>query len=1119
MKKIYNFFALMLCFLAGTVTSTADDTGGLDEVKWVISENTVTDFHDGLKVVLQQGTYSSWSSSGYLNPSGAYKAAVDASCVYEVKEVGKAKDDGSTLYVFKNVSNGQYIYSGGHTLSYSDAFQCSAYLAKIGAENRRALISGPDKQSADAEGVCWVFASAVANENGEYTYLCYWDCPAYSTYWDTNDWFVYEATARPKTAQEKLEEVYNEVFPQGFSAEQFPVGNQPGYMTQECYDKLHAAYEAANEILGVEGTSDDKVLAVVKQIEEAQKLKEGSGLIKPQPGQYYTFINQRSQDYMYDAGTSLKCTRAYTLSDPLTASDAKYVWSVEDAGDGLYYLKNFATGRYMGQQGTSSTIFPTTEKAEVKVQIPFYSGGLFLLKDESGNAAHNDGSYNVVRWQSTGEANQWAIRTVDAEQVKAITAQIEKNNFITKLYSLLADAKSTKENLSYDSDVTFDGNYAKEGLVNTMTGNRTETSEGSIAGAFDGDLTTYYHTVWSSTAAFDDYDWVQVDLGKEVQHLFLKMTQRHNNTGGSPRRIFLVAPAAGDDPAGVWTDTIYRDTVIYDFTTNYPAGARKNSTAVIKLDFDKTVRNLRLGVYATVDMGFHGGKSPCWHAAEIRFYENNGTNPRYELIPEAVRAELDAQIANATAKLADSTCVQDDYDKLEAALKALNEAYPDDSHLQSLIEEAEAQAAAEGVTGTGLGYFPAGAQDALTADINTVKTAIEGKTLTLAQIDEYLTAVRKAISTFNAKLIVPEDGAVIRIKSETINDAGEPAAANGNYVYATNADTTANVTWGYKDDENAESRLDAIWQVTKNADGTFAFRNLATGRYIHNPYTGVADPDDISLSSQLMSGDKAESFTFVSAKEGGKFVIQMAEGVYFNADPNGGIVNWNTSTGNSVFSVSLAETDYLANHTLTVGANKLQVVSVPFAVKGVTPTAYKVLGQKAGDDGANYLQLASYDESEVIPAGTPFIIQTAEDETFAQLMLVDEGNDFLNTQYVHTPVVQKGLTSVFLATKVKAGLGLLLDGVVKNSVDGTAVASGSGYFTEIPETTEDGEITVKIEDVINGIATAPVATADTPVSVYTLSGIKVRSNVKAANATNGLPAGLYIVGGKKILVK
>ena len=40
-----------------------------------------------------------------------------------------------------------------------------------------------------------------------------------------------------------------------------------------------------------------------------------------------------------------------------------------------------------------------------------------------------------------------------------------------------------------------------------------------------------------------------------------------------------------------------------------------------------------------------------------------------------------------------------------------------------------------------------------------------------------------------------------------------------------------------------------------------------------------------------------------------------------------------------------------------------------------------------------------------------------------------------------------------------------------------------------------------------------------PVDVYTLSGVKLRENAAPAQATKGLPRGLYIVGKKKMLVK
>lgn len=54
---------------------------------------------------------------------------------------------------------------------------------------------------------------------------------------------------------------------------------------------------------------------------------------------------------------------------------------------------------------------------------------------------------------------------------------------------------------------------------------------------------------------------------------------------------------------------------------------------------------------------------------------------------------------------------------------------------------------------------------------------------------------------------------------------------------------------------------------------------------------------------------------------------------------------------------------------------------------------------------------------------------------------------------------------------------------------------------------------------VAGIDGIPVDKSEAPVDVYTTLGVKVRSNVNPASATTGLPAGVYIVGSKKVLVK
>lgn len=58
----------------------------------------------------------------------------------------------------------------------------------------------------------------------------------------------------------------------------------------------------------------------------------------------------------------------------------------------------------------------------------------------------------------------------------------------------------------------------------------------------------------------------------------------------------------------------------------------------------------------------------------------------------------------------------------------------------------------------------------------------------------------------------------------------------------------------------------------------------------------------------------------------------------------------------------------------------------------------------------------------------------------------------------------------------------------------------------------------KLEEGTTGIEEL-TGDAEGVVDVYNLSGIKVRAGVEAAEALQGLPKGLYIVGGKKVMVK
>lgn len=85
----------------------------------------------------------------------------------------------------------------------------------------------------------------------------------------------------------------------------------------------------------------------------------------------------------------------------------------------------------------------------------------------------------------------------------------------------------------------------------------------------------------------------------------------------------------------------------------------------------------------------------------------------------------------------------------------------------------------------------------------------------------------------------------------------------------------------------------------------------------------------------------------------------------------------------------------------------------------------------------------------------------------------------------------------------------------------TAMKGWRAYFTVTDTGSEVKQLGFRLDDenvVPTDIEGMEVVVNDR-VDVYTVAGTKVKSHVQRLNATEGLPAGIYLVGGKKVIVK
>ena len=1136
MKKVCTFISLMLLLFVSTAQA---------QRAWDVSTDNATEILTGdeHQYVIQEGANTAgWSASGYLSNKGVI-AAVDASCIYTFVQVDEKSEGDLTLpvYVLKNVENGMYLTRDGYAQSQLKAwkFTCAPCKA-IDASEDGSLWSVYYNQNADGdkcpgavEAGSWVFCDVE-----EKIYMCFWGSPAFSSYTDTNNWFIYTATERELTAYEKLTIVFDQYYTLEINNDNYPVGTTPGCISEAVYQQMLAAYNEANAIMPNPDTAPaecDRVREAIIASFEAY----AENLVPVGPG-YYLMVNKRSMDAAFDNGSNMKCTKNLERPATYTEETAKYVWQViPSAEEGKYYFKNFATGRYMGKGPGTSKIYPTVTDTTVKVTFEQLQGIWFRVKDGS-NYAHCDGSYNVVVWNSTGDGNRWRFEPVPADTIAKLLPIVEQSQMNKKLSTLVSSVESEVSSLKLKSGMTEDGNYNANaaGLVSAFEKcNATEPTEGSEAAAFDGNLTSYYHTAWSGSAPTDDWHWVQFDLGKEVSEIYLKFSQRHNNRNGNPSRIAIVVPEDGNLEAPMWMDTLYKDTVIYQYSTPYPAGALDSTTYVGKISFGKPVQHFRMAVTRTKANSIYG-YGPCWHVSELRIYDAADCveNPSYALVPEQIRNEVAAAIEAAKAEIEAGTATQATYDRLETAYEAFMEAYPDPTDLLNAVETAK-EILETAVEGDGLAYFQAGAKDGLAAVIKSVEDAIAAKeALTLDEINALDKQLKDGLKVFNSKLNVPEGGKVYRIVNTSGNDSeGNEYAENGALMASANADYNGNPVWKYKDYEGVDERFNTLWYVEKTEEG-YTFRNLANGLYLGNPFQGLTEEEieeQISYSSNSVGYSKEPTyFGFEAYHVPGNFLITLHDGDFLHMAPGGSMVFWyDRKATRSQFEVREVTDDegFSSTFVLDATAGAPQIKCLPFEVMAAysnNGNVMKVLGVKD-----NAIQMVAYGDDETIPAGAPFFFVTdpaegegSEGENFINVDLMGATlEENLNMEYVYEPVNQDGMVSAPIAFEIEPGYGILYNGAVAITEGGEDIAAGSGFFNSSLKTTDlDGDYVLPLDGEITGEGTAVEGVEvvkNVPTDVYTIAGVKVRSNVKAGVATKGLPKGIYIVGGKKVIVK
>ena len=540
-----------------------------------------------------------------------------------------------------------------------------------------------------------------------------------------------------------------------------------------------------------------------------------------------------------------------------------------------------------------------------------------------------------------------------------------------------------------------------------------------------------------------------------------------------------------------------------------------------------------------------------WNCSEFQVY--TGLDPesiQYNYIEEVrvaadeLREVLD-KYANYTASDINS---EEPVEEVTAAVKKLQEAYVDTTDVVKLYKDYKEILAREIYEGD----LPGDVDDESAVEtfntlLDEARFSIDKKKPTKEQVNNATEKIENGYEEFMSHVILPQPYVwyVIRsgVKSENYTYAIDQP------VFLGSTSTGSKLSIGGYPEGGEWSDVYAIWRLVpvesnepvaegeeiKPWEQTFAIQSLGTGQY-WGKYNGQG-----TANSPVMESEPTPYHIYFYGN--GCFAMQQ-EGVEdpfdrIKADGTDKVIcNYPANGGDqqSWKFESLAEEGIEEVMINWFPAQSTSIITLPFDLTGdnmisnfnseiATYAVNSVIENEAaeGDEPSYTLTLTAKDEFE---AGEPFVIETlAEPDANGQQPLMfmlppAEANAIVDTSAVD----YNGLVGTLQGLTIKGQASLyFLNSVLNVATDaGYSIAGRGGYIdvTKVKDLGGSIDKTITINGIINDIKNVEIVeTENEIVDVYTIDGVLIKRNVKAAEATRNLAKGIYIVGKKKVLVK
>lgn len=1070
-------------------------------------------------------------------------------------------------------------FDGHMTKLTTDKAQAMKFTVVPGVENSddpRATSAGGNQ---DYSRVGFVLATDHRADNAaaDVQYLGHYSEPFYSLYKDTNYWLIF-SVFQP-TGKEKLL-AYTTAYYGTDNADpalNYPAGTTAGYFKAELVNAAHAAWKEAYDILQVEGSytlTDEETNVLCDKIENTMTaLKAADARFPLTAGRYLINDNRDTKLYLNATTVSNKdawACSAYTVPEELDNSVASYLWDVEIAGQDSIYLKHLLTGLYV--QGTMADDHHYAlgkEPVALKLSAPTAGNrATFWITPKGDERACTNPAGWMLSWTDVNDAgNHFTFTAVDVDDAKvaqwaAEAQQKALNTQLTEAY----DAA----NVLFNSGYAYGNDFSTAGALVTKGwySNAKEASEGTYEALLDNNSTTYFHSNWREafTPSLEKNHYLAAALDKPVTgEIGIKVGKRM--TGNDFPLQFAVYGAAALDTATVdgvfqdnteWkhlgnADIYYSDSLgtiakgVGLATINIEGSYNCLKLAAIKTTFNMSAPNPNRGYFAISELN-------VWEAADI----TKTLTPEYAELKQTspeVYANLEAQLAAALKEIEAEKATKAQLEALNAAVEDFNNNLPNPSRVTDAYNAAKAfldAANTNNMIGTELAQYSQESADALQTTLAKYETFDK---IDLVSINAAVNDINAAFNAFKGSVRLPEAGKFYTIKSASTKVVAEADKQAQGYqgaiynaiVYSTgnnksnslsDANSAVRFTFANHSSEvttDGETSLDAmmsslsdsislkddasyVWKAETAQDGKMVLRNLATGMYLtgaNGKLYQSTEPTPI-----LGEGVKPNVFRFNLGADA-KGVTQ-----YMNTKgATGTVVPWkDPADENSYWQFNeLADDDYTTESFAVKGVKEGQFYACTFPV-AVTPDGnavpYTVLGVNEAKD-----KLILAEVEDEVPAGTPVIlfadVLTNNGEgTVGNLTVGCE--DLASAKFVFEPKVGDGLCGVLCEpVEIAETCGHLANGKIVTGA--YTVPCNGAYLANAAITAEKGKESIDLAkgvgDTLTGIDDAKVVVLPSVVNVYGINGQLIKKSVKAANATKNLPAGVYVIGGQKVLVK